>query len=126
MVFASGNLRMRPRDMAKLGQLCLNGGVWEGQRIVSEAWIAESTQKHVTHSATSGYGYQWWLSTYRMGSTSVDAFSALGWGGQKIMVFSDLEMVVVFTGGNYASGDPSEEILTRYILPAVKSKTQSP
>ncbi len=120
MIHASGNLQLRPRDMAKLGQLCLNGGVWEGQRIVSEAWIAESTQKHVTHSTTSGYGYQWWLETYRVGSASVDAFSALGWGGQKIMVFPDLEMVVVFTGGNYASGDPSEEILTRYILPAVQ------
>lgn len=120
MIHASGNLQLRPRDMAKLGQLCLNGGVWEGQRIVSEAWIAESTQKHVTHSATSGYGYQWWLETYRVGSTTVDAFSAEGWGGQRIIVFPDLEMIVVFTGGNYASGDPSEEILTRYILPAVQ------
>jgi CubicO group peptidase (beta-lactamase class C family) len=116
MIHASGNLQLRPRDMAKLGQLYLNGGAWEGHRIVSEAWVAESTQKHITRSATSGYGYQWWLSTYRMGSSSVDAFSALGWGGQKIMVFPDLEMVVVFTGGNYASEDPSEEILTRYIL----------
>jgi len=120
MIHASGNLQLRPRDMAKLGQLCLNGGVWEGQRIVTEAWIAESTQKHVTHSATSGYGYQWWLETYHVGSTSVDTFAALGWGGQRIIVLPDWEMVVVFTGGNYASGDPSEEILTRYILPAVQ------
>jgi len=108
--------------MAKLGQLCLNGGVWEGQRLVSEAWIAESTQKHVTHSVTSGYGYQWWLETYRVGSASVDAFAALGWGGQKIIVLPDWEMVVVFTGGNYTAGDPSEEILTRYILPAVEER----
>ncbi len=120
MIHASGNLQLRPRDMAKIGQLCLNGGVWEGRRIVSEAWIAESTQKHVTHSATSGYGYQWWLETYRVGSTSVDTFAALGWGGQRIIVLPDWEMVVVFTGGNYASGDPSEEILTRYVLQAVQ------
>jgi CubicO group peptidase (beta-lactamase class C family) len=120
MIHASGNLQLRPRDMAKLGQLCLNGGMWEGQRIVSEAWIAESTQKHVTHSATSGYGYQWWLETYRVRPASVDTFAALGWGGQKIIVLPDLAMVVVFTGGNYASEDPSEEILTRYILPAVQ------
>jgi len=120
MIHASGNLQLRPRDMAKIGQLCLNGGVWEGQRIVSEAWIAESTQKHVTHSATSGYGYQWWLETYRVGAISADTFAALGWGGQRIIVLPAWEMVVVFTGGNYASGDPSEEILTRYILPAVR------
>lgn len=120
MIHASGNLQLRPRDMAKVGQLCLNGGVWEGRRIVSEAWIAESTQKHVTHSATSGYGYQWWLETYRVGATAVDTFAALGWGGQRIIVLPDWEMVVVFTGGNYASADPSEEILTRYVLPAVQ------
>ena len=120
MIHASGNLQLRPRDMAKLGQLFLNGGVWEGKRIVSEAWIAESTQKHVTHSVMSGYGYQWWLETYRVASASVDTFAALGWGGQRIIVIPDWEMVVVFTGGNYASGDPSEEILTRYILPAVQ------
>ncbi|MBN1875474.1 MAG: serine hydrolase [Anaerolineae bacterium] len=120
MIHASGNLQLRPRDMAKLGQLCLNGGMWEGKRIVSEAWIAESTQKHVTHSATSGYGYQWWLKTYRVGTDSVDAYYASGWGGQQIMVFPDLGMVVVFTGGNYVTAEPSEEILTRYILPAVQ------
>jgi CubicO group peptidase (beta-lactamase class C family) len=120
MVFASGDLQLRPRDMAKLGQLYLNGGVWEGKRIVSEAWIAESTQKHMTLSTTSGYGYLWWLDTYRVGSTAVDAFSAEGWGGQRIIVIPDWEMIVVFTGGNYASEDPSEEILTRYILPAVQ------
>lgn len=120
MIHASGNLQLRPRDMAKLGQLCLNGGVWEGQRIVSEAWIAESTQKHVTHTMTSGYGYQWWLRTYQVGSATVESFAALGWGGQKIIVLPDWEMVVVFTGGSYTSGDPSEEILTHYILPAVQ------
>jgi len=119
MVHASGNLRLRPRDMAKLGQLCLNGGEWDGRRIVSEAWITESTREHVTRSVATGYGYQWWLRTYHLGSNSVDAFTAAGWGGQWIIVIPDLDMVVVFTGGNYVSEDPSTEILTDYILPAV-------
>lgn len=122
IIHASGNLQLRPRDMAKLGQLCLNGGVWEGERIVSEAWIATSTQKHVRRSATRGYGYQWWLASYRVGDDHVDAFYAAGWGGQKIIVLPELEMVVVFTGGNYTSEDPSEKILTRHVLPAVQTQ----
>jgi hypothetical protein len=50
----------------------------------------------------------------------MEAFHASGWGGQSIMVFPDWDMVVVFTGGNYVSEDPSAEILTSYILPAVQ------
>ena len=80
----------------------------------------ESTKKQVTRSPSSGYGYQWWLSTYRVGSESVDAFLADGWGGQRIIVFPGLDMVVVFTGGNYVSADPSNEIVSRYILPALR------
>jgi len=120
MIHASGNLELRPRDMAKLGYLFLNGGVWKGERIVSEEWVEESTKKHASPSWADGYGYQWWLRTYRVGSTSVDSFYADGWGGQRITVFPSLDMVLVFTGGNYVGDEPVDEIITRYILPAVR------
>ena len=120
MIHASGNLELRPRDMAKLGYLFLNGGVWKGELIVSEKWVTESTQKHASPSWADGYGYQWWLKTFHAGSTSVDSFYAAGWGGQRIMVFPSLDMVVVFTGGNYVEDEPVDEIITRYILPAVR------
>jgi CubicO group peptidase (beta-lactamase class C family) len=119
MIHASGNLKLRPRDMAKLGYLFLNGGTWQDQRIVSEAWIEASTKRHVALSQADGYGYQWWLRTYHFDSTSVDAFFAAGWGGQRITVFPSLDMVVVFTGGNYVEAEPVDEIITRHILPAV-------
>jgi CubicO group peptidase (beta-lactamase class C family) len=120
MVHASGNLRLRPRDMAKFGYLFLNRGVWKGERVISEAWIEESTKGHVSPSWADGYGYQWWLKTYRSGSTSVDSFYAAGWGGQRIIVFPSLDMVLVFTGGNYVGQEPVDEIIVRYILPAVQ------
>jgi CubicO group peptidase (beta-lactamase class C family) len=62
----------------------------------------------------------WWLMAYRYGRNSVDAFHADGWGGQRIIVFPSLDMVVVFTGGNYVGASPEDEIVTRYILPAVR------
>lgn len=120
-VHASGNLELRPRDMAKIGALYLNGGVWNGQRIVSAEWVAASTRAHATAPAWfDGYGYQWWLHTYEAGGRAYRAFFAAGWGGQQIAVFPELDMVVVLTGGNYAGETHVDDILTRHVLPAVR------
>jgi CubicO group peptidase (beta-lactamase class C family) len=120
MIHASGNLKLRPRDMAKFGLLYLNGGVWNGEQIVSQAWVETSTRTHVDPEWFGRYGYQWWQRTYDAGSGEVHAFCAAGWGGQMIIVFPSLDMVVVATGGNYVQEDPVEEIVTRFILPAVQ------
>jgi len=120
MIHASGNLRLRPRDMAKFGYLYLNGGVWQGERVLSEAWIDASVKDHATTRGGEGYGYQWWLRSCRVGSTTFDSYYAAGWGGQRIMVFPAQEMVVVLTGGNYVQNEPTDELIARYILPAVE------
>lgn len=125
-IHASGNLKLRPRDMAKLGYLYLNGGVWKGERIISQAWIEDSTQAYMPiprDSALGGhgdaYGYQWFLKTYHANGTPAHAYFRSGWGGQRIIVFPDLDVVLVFTGGNYTGPEPVDEIVTRYVLPAV-------
>jgi len=126
VVYASGDIFLRPRDMAKLGYLYLNGGMWQGQRIASEGWISESTYEHVTFSPPSdysGYGYQWWIKTFTPDSQSVDVFFASGWGGQRIFVIPDMDMVVVFTGANYMTYEPPEEIISRFVLPAVSDNS---
>lgn len=122
VVHASGNLKLRPRDMAKFGYLYLNDGRWQGKRIISKEWIEESTQGYISIAEewADSQGYQWFLKAYRLNSTSVDSFFRQGWGGQRISVFPSLDMVVVLTGGNYATEEPVEEIITRYILPAVQ------
>ena len=119
-IHASGNLYLRPRDLAKFGLLYLQGGLWEGKRLLSEEWVQASTTQQVELSGSEGYGYQWWRKTYPMGDGEVLSFYAAGWGGQYIKVFPDLNMVIVFTGGNYASPDPVDEIITDYILPSVQ------
>jgi len=74
MIHASGNLQLRPRDMAKFGSLYLNDGVWNGQQIVSREWVKVSTLTHTVPRWDGGYGYQWWLRTYEAGSKEIDAF----------------------------------------------------
>jgi CubicO group peptidase (beta-lactamase class C family) len=120
MIHASGNLKLQPRDMAKLGYLFLNDGIWAGERIVSEEWVKGSTRRHVVPQWADGYGYQWWCRTYHSGSKAVDSYYAAGWGGQRIVVFPSLNMVVVFTGGNYVQQEPVDEIISQYVLPSVR------
>lgn len=114
-----GGLYLLPRDMAKFGCLYLNGGLWNGRQIISKAWVERSTQAHIAVDSYWNYGYQWWLRTYLTGSRDDTAFAARGSGGQYIFVFPGLKMVVVFTGGNYSTPEPVDDILTRFILPAV-------
>lgn len=93
--FNSGwGLHLKPLDMLKIGRMILNGGLWEGQRIVSEDWLGASQTNHI-----SNYGYQWWLST--------DFFSARGWGGQVIAIVPSEDLVIVTTAGNFAGGNPA-------------------
>lgn len=126
MAVASSALYLRPRDMAKLGQLYLDGGVWKGQRVVSEGWVTRSTQEHVTMVAADSpvpglnpaYGLQWWLGTFATGET--ETFFAAGYGGQFIFVLPKPELVVVFTAGGFEDGnyDGLLQIVNNYVLPA--------
>ena len=120
VVFVSGDLRIRPRDMAKLGSLYLNKGYWNGEQIISQEWVEKSTSALANPPNDFMYGYQWWINNYIIGGVEYHSFSARGWGGQTISVIPDLEMVIVLTGGNYVNYDPSDEIIRDYILPSVK------
>jgi len=77
-----GRIYMRPRDMAKIGYLYLNNGIWDGKRIISSQWIKRSTRKHIAATLLPGYGYQWWISGGGM-------YAAVGHEGQFIMVAPD-------------------------------------
>lgn len=84
-------------DRTKIGQLFLNRGVWEGQRIVSEAWLEEMTTKHMDTPEKQndyGYGYQLWMAK-RKGS-----FLFNGLFGQNLMVLPDLDMVISIIASN--------------------------
>ncbi len=90
---------MNVYDMAKFGQLYLNGGQWEGRQIISNQWVNDSTSVQFQRpSGSADYGYQWWVRTF--GANRYPAYFAQGHGGQYIFVVPQLELVVVYTS-NY-------------------------
>jgi CubicO group peptidase (beta-lactamase class C family) len=90
-----GFLKLRPRDMAKIGTLYLNQGRLQGKQILPGAWIRDATTAHVpaADGATPSYGYQWWI-----GAAAGDpAYLAWGFGGQLIEVVPHRHLVVVIS-----------------------------
>ena len=97
---ASWGLRLRPRDLAKIGQLVLDNGAWHGRQIVSADWIREMTLPRIVTPKFS-YAYLWWRDQSSIDGRSVQWISGSGWGGQCLNIIPDLAMVVVVTAGVY-------------------------
>jgi CubicO group peptidase (beta-lactamase class C family) len=116
-----GGIRMKPLDMAKIGFLYLNKGVWEGKQVVSSSWVKASTREQIKAGTLSdGYGYQWWVNTDGY-------YMALGYSGQYIVVLPQQNMVVVFTSAlpSFSFFVP-HMLLRNYIIPAAYSSTPLP
>ncbi len=118
-----GGLALRSRDLLKLAQLYANGGVWNGNRVVSESWVKTSTQPHVQIDDQTLYGYLWWLKTFKSSGRIYPAYFMSGNGGNKVVVIPSLDMAVVITSTNYNSKgmhEQTEKLLTDYVLAAVE------
>ena len=90
-----GDLKLLPVDMAKIGFLCLNNGVWEGTRILPRGWIDASFTSQI--QGAEGYGYGWWVPS----GAANGIFEAQGRGGQYILIWPRKNVVAVFTGGGF-------------------------
>lgn len=109
-------LWLRPRDLARFGQLLLAEGRWKGEQVIPAAWIAASTHPRVpTPWAAGAYGYQCWIPSF-------GGFATRGSMGQDMYVFPDRALVVVFTGAlPYQRADEVLDGLVReFVLAAVK------
>lgn len=105
---------MNVYDMAKFGLLYLNNVVWDGEQIISEQWVNDSTTVQFTRSSGSAnYGYQWWVRTF--GNNNYDAYFAQGHFGQYIFVVPDLELIVVFTSHHDGSSSMYWEFVTNIV-----------
>ncbi|GAB5525308.1 MAG: serine hydrolase [Roseivirga sp.] len=117
---ASKRLYMRPRDVAKLGQLVLKWGQWEGKQLVPASWI-EQISFRKTQISGLDYSYLWWKLPFEKDGKKVDATCATGNGGQYILVFPEYDLVAVFTGGAYNSQEDKLPfaIVNKVILPSL-------
>lgn len=107
---AGWGLTLSPIDMAKLGQLYLNHGIWNGKQIVSEKWINESTKEHSRWEGQNlSYGYLWWIDK--------DGFAAMGDGGNTIYVNTKKNMVVAIASLFRPKVKDRMEFILKYIEP---------
>jgi len=130
--YLGGGLYMRPRDQLKLGQLYLSGGVWNGTRILSEAWVKDSVERHsgfppvIPSDTDHGYTYAWHTRRLQAGGKEFRDYYAAGNGGQYVLVLPDLDMVVGITGGDYSERDKffpwESQLVPQYIIPAAEAQ----
>ncbi len=122
---AGCGLRLRARDMAKIGQLVLAGGRWNDSQIVSKAWIETSTAPKIEATGSQFYGYLWFLGRSLPNGREVHWIGALGRGGQSIRIVPELDLVVVVTAGYYQDYSPQafqvQSGIFRDVLRAISS-----
>lgn len=117
-----GGLGLRSRDLLKIGQLYLNRGIWNGEQVLSYSWIEKSTTPKAKIEMGTGYeyGYLWWISEF----ADERSYYMTGTGGNKVVVFPDLELVVVLTSTYYDGGMKSHQqtdrLLSDFIIPDIK------
>ncbi|MBC7843552.1 MAG: beta-lactamase family protein [Gemmatimonadaceae bacterium] len=121
--YSAGGMQLLPRDLLKFGQLYLNGGTWNGTRIVSTAWARLSTSHQIDRQDGSDDGFGWHRHKLSVGSRSYQTYEAGGNGGQFVVVIPDLDLVVATTAGNYGQYDVWKRIresLVPQIMGAVR------
>ncbi len=107
---ASSGLRLRARDLARIGSMVLHGGQWRGRQIVPRGWIETSLQRHVDRhvrwdlDGIYGYGYQWWHGEFHGNWGRFTAICAIGFGSQRLCVVPAKKLVVTVFAGNYGTG----------------------
>jgi CubicO group peptidase (beta-lactamase class C family) len=111
-------LKLPSRDLAKLGYLYLNGGRWDTTQVIPADYVAASTRPHSTPppgTPAASYGYQWWVTS----QASHSRFLAVGFGGQRIQVIPDLDLVVVITTDAARQRDDADNLVGETIIPAI-------
>lgn len=124
-------LYLTTRDLLKFGQLYMDGGHWNGEQLVSNAWVAASTRSYTDISWPSsanmdwqitGYGYQWWLGHFDFEGRQLETFAAWGFGQQLLMVIPQLQLVIAVNSNAWEERpDQTNQVFSlikRFLLPA--------
>lgn len=123
---AAWGLRLRPRDLAKFGLLYMNYGKWHNKQVLDSDWIKHSLNSEVSRPSDNpnirqGYGFQFWIGQLVQHHYQTPIPSALGNGGQCIFFWRSMDILLVFTAGNYNQYVKNDaDAVFGYIVPAVK------
>jgi CubicO group peptidase (beta-lactamase class C family) len=113
-----GGLYLTGADLAKIGYLYLHGGMWGGNRIVSREWVEQSLTPFVeTGWQGLKYGFKWWLYPRKDGGQFV--WMGIGFGGQRLMVFPEEQLIATFTGWDILRDPALDADFANRLLPAV-------
>lgn len=119
----AGGLRMNTLDFAKFGQLYKNNGIWNGKTILDKNWIKKTFTNYFSNTPDfEGYGYLFWRKIYTIGNKSFETYQSSGNGGNKIIMFTELPIVMVITAKAYNqpySHSQVDKMVQEYLLPAV-------
>jgi len=116
VVDTEGGLYLTGEDLAKIGYLYLRDGKWDGKQIVSKEWVRASLTPHIDAGANFKYGFKWWL--YPLNGKYV--WAGRGFGGQRLMVFPEENLIAVFTGWEILKDPAPMKDLINRLLPAVQ------
>jgi len=115
---------MNALDNARYGQLYKNKGMWNGKQIIPVAWVEKTFTKQlqITERDNQYYGYLFWEKTFTLNGKGYEVFYCAGNGGNEVLVFKDLPLVIVITATAYNkpyAHPQADTIVHDYILPAV-------
>lgn len=122
--YGGGSVQLLPRDFMKLGQLMLDGGTWQGRRILAKDFATRASSP-LYHLRNITYGYLWWGEDYPYKDRTLRTYSARGAGGQTVTVIPDLDLVITTHAAHYSSGKLAQQVaslIPRSILPAVRER----
>ncbi len=120
VVDTEGGLYLKNSDLAKIGSLYLHDGVWDGKQIVSKDWVKQSLTPFIDAEDGYKYGFKWWLLPRTDRQSYI--WMARGFGGQRLMVFPEEDLIAVFTGWQIIEDEAGDRELVSRILPAIRSQ----
>jgi CubicO group peptidase (beta-lactamase class C family) len=119
----AGGLKMNALDFAKFGQLYKNNGIWNGKTILDKNWVKKSfTNYFADNKEFEGYGYLFWRKVYKIGNKSFESYQSNGNGGNKIIIFTEIPVVIVVTAKAYNKPYAhlqADKMVEEYVLPAI-------